>query len=876
VFVPAPSAPERPAADPFAAFGSALEQPAADADLALSAAVDDEFFRAAPAPAPPPSSSRPAPALGASKTATSGMFPAFVPGGRPPATGHTPAFVPNAPAPSAPKGEDEVRVQALMADATAMRLYDAGAALAPAPELEAIRAELEKDEGFHLLVRFPRHAARMLRALPQASGLLAERVKGAVEALLMAEAYGPLATMFERLVAGSGLDEHQKWVFDVATAALVTADQAHRLAMRLREGPPADAEGLGRLLPFFGGAFAPVWLSLSEVVEVPASRDALLPGLGGLAQANPAPFLERLNEKRPRRLVELVYALEKGKVRERVPLFKDLLARLDPQRRREMLTGIARAGTDERMVLQGLTEAEEETRLHTIGLIGKHFPERAWKMLEPAVAESRSDAERRAMWRAIGTANQPDGLQAIREVLAQKGSLLNRGKIEARKLDALEGLGEMKLPGALEVLKQASDDRNHSDEVRTLAQRFARSFDLMPTAVGGIESRRWERTPSTWRDLALDLHSLVLASRVMDLSSPAFDLAFTRVASRLEALLARDGQGVFTVNGRTLSVNSQPLADASTEQAAVSFASRGIATFTLRRKLGRPELEHFLKWLAAGAAAEGISTPNVTRGLANELPARPALPPLSAPPMPDPSCEAMVRYVNLVLAFRAWLSDRKANPRAPLPETRQLFFDLATAVATRQVRFVGLVPKQRGRDAELFHAANVLLQALAFGAELGLPRQRLIDLASYAFFTDIGNLELRDETFTRGAALTEEDQRDVVNARKLSAQFPFVKLGDAPGAIGWAAAVAEQEIDWGAKDRPGALGERANVGLMGSIVALCRAFETLTRPTPHREGMTAEAALEVLTTRVPHRFRPELVPLFARFLKRHSLKVLRK
>ena len=44
----------------------------------------------------------------------------------------------------------------------------------------------------------------------------------------------------------------------------------------------------------------------------------------------------------------------------------------------------------------------------------------------------------------------------------------------------------------------------------------------------------------------------------------------------------------------------------------------------------------------------------------------------------------------------------------------------------------------------------------------------------------------------------------------------------------------------------------------------------LTTSTATREAMKSEEALEVLTQKVAHRFRPELVPLFKGFLQRLS------
>jgi HD-GYP domain-containing protein (c-di-GMP phosphodiesterase class II) len=167
-----------------------------------------------------------------------------------------------------------------------------------------------------------------------------------------------------------------------------------------------------------------------------------------------------------------------------------------------------------------------------------------------------------------------------------------------------------------------------------------------------------------------------------------------------------------------------------------------------------------------------------------------------------------------------------------------------------------------------------MLMSLVFGAELGLPASRLIELASFSFFTDVGNLGLRDETLEHAGKLSESEHADVAAARKWSQRFPFVRLSDQPGAVAWAVVVAEQDIDWGHRERPGSLGADANVGLMGSLVAMSRAFETLTTATTSREAMTRDQALELMTTKAAHRFRPELLPLFAKFIKRQSARPL--
>ncbi|MDP2276146.1 MAG: protein kinase [Archangium sp.] len=781
----------------------------------------------------------------------------------------------------------EARAALVMADASNMRLYEPGAPLASLEVLESLRRQFELDDTLNVMVRFPLHAHRLLSA-KDAEVLVAERITGAVEGLLLAEAWGALATLLEKLRAASNADGHQRALYELALSTLATGDQARRISQRLREAPPSDMEGLGRLLPFFGAPFARVWLTLFENLDLPASRDAVLPGLAGLAGLNPEPFLEKLAPKRPRRLMELAFCVETGRVPDRQRIIKELLARLDAGRRRDVLTGVARAATEDafRVITQAITdepprasgqEADaaadlQETRVHALHLLGKYFPDRVLPALQPLLTPQRSSESsepiRRAMWVAAGASTSPAAFDLVVNELNQKPPLLGRVKHDARKVEVLEALSVMKTPQAAELMRRMATDKALSDTVRAAADRHLRAAELIErTTTATVESRRWDRNPPTWKDVLLDLASLAGGSRLVEVDSATFDVAFARMSKCLATLLPAGTQAVvncttgLTVNGELVHEGSDP----SVDRVVKAFQTRGIGGFTFTRQPARAELEHLVRWLAAGAAAESVETPSIT--LLSTVPStpKPPPPPVRVAAMTDFSREAMIRYVELVLSFRSWLSARKTNPRAEMPVVTQLFHDLAAAASSRALRFAGLTPRGRKREAELFHSANVLTLSLLFGGELGLQQPQLVELATAAFFSDVGNLELKDETLERVGPLTDADHQDITTARRWSARFPFVRFGDKPQAVAWASVVLEQETE------PGSTGAQ---GLTASVVALARAYETLTSPTASREAMGRDEAIEVLTQKAAHRFRPELLPLFRSFLQRLSTRQL--
>jgi response regulator RpfG family c-di-GMP phosphodiesterase len=200
--------------------------------------------------------------------------------------------------------------------------------------------------------------------------------------------------------------------------------------------------------------------------------------------------------------------------------------------------------------------------------------------------------------------------------------------------------------------------------------------------------------------------------------------------------------------------------------------------------------------------------------------------------------------------------------------------ELAMASATRASRFLGLTPRAVGKEAVAFHHANVAALALGFGAELGLPLKRLQELAEYAYLHDVGLYELPEETLLRSGELTAADKDVLQRARLASAWYPFERLGANPRATAWATAVVEYGLDWGSKEEGGKVTQRQEVGLMGCILSLAKTWDALTSKRSFREAMTTEAALATLTTKVNHRFRPELLQLFVAFVQRHRVRQL--
>ena len=332
----------------------------------------------------------------------------------------------------------------------------------------------------------------------------------------------------------------------------------------------------------------------------------------------------------------------------------------------------------------------------------------------------------------------------------------------------------------------------------------------------------------------------------------------------------------FTTGNKQVLLNGAPVqdgdADAAMAHLALMCARYQVGGFTVATLVSDGELRELVRWFAEGPCAAGVNTPNIQRQVLGAAP--PPRPVTPAPAFADPSREAMTRYVDLLFALKEFLAVQRDNPTLRPGDAQRTLDELAFAMQTRAVRFMGLTPRSVSRDSVAFHHANVTVLALGFAAELGVPLARLRELAEVAFFHDVGMYELSEDTLTRSGELTAADKEAMLAARRASAWFPFERLGADRRAVAWATAIVEHGLDWGAKDEAGRVVQRAEIGVVGGILSLAKTYDALTSRRSFRTALSPDAALEVMTTKVGYRFRPDLLPAFAAFVKRHRARAL--
>ena len=201
---------------------------------------------------------------------------------------------------------------------------------------------------------------------------------------------------------------------------------------------------------------------------------------------------------------------------------------------------------------------------------------------------------------------------------------------------------------------------------------------------------------------------------------------------------------------------------------------------------------------------------------------------------------------------------RVAGELIPLWAASRVMQDLVDLQAAMPARFLQLArSKAVSEEYWGFHAANVAVLAISFGARLGLAKGRRYDLGMAALFHDVGmaaipaallerhgKLDIRAQTALKASPLFAA--RAILRGREVHA-----------AALERALAAYECHLDL----VPLAEDPVPEIGLLGRILSICESYDALTTERPFRPARSHQEALRIMTTEQVFRFDPQLIDL---------------
>ena len=201
-------------------------------------------------------------------------------------------------------------------------------------------------------------------------------------------------------------------------------------------------------------------------------------------------------------------------------------------------------------------------------------------------------------------------------------------------------------------------------------------------------------------------------------------------------------------------------------------------------------------------------------------------------------------------------------------ENARLFRDLQEAYVST-VRL--LVSRIEEKDPYTHgHTERVAAYAVGIAREMGLTPEEIQTIQFGAFLHDIGKVHTQDEILHKPGALTEEEWKMVkahpVRGAEMVRGVKFLEK-----SIDMIRHHHERVDGKGYPD--GLTGDQ--ISLHAKIVNLADAFDAMTTDRPYRAGMTAEQAMEQMSTKAGSQFAAEVVQVFVPALSEGRIGVIK-
>jgi HD-GYP domain-containing protein (c-di-GMP phosphodiesterase class II) len=377
------------------------------------------------------------------------------------------------------------------------------------------------------------------------------------------------------------------------------------------------------------------------------------------------------------------------------------------------------------------------------------------------------------------------------------------------------------------------------------------------------------------------LYAVLRTIQFHDPKNQAFDEPIRVLVSISQEIMVEDGFAQFRMLDDQFFLNrvwiKPVLADRATLYALVDYLkTHRLGGVTVRTQTGS---EHWRSFLDAVRKAQGNSETMVAemnRSLAEDqiegIEVQPLMNPTADKPREIPfglhMYSLVVGYVKCLLILKEFIRSAPGEEQVIALRKAQRVICEMVDLAEKYPCLFALLSLLKDRDDYFArHSTNVMILALLFGRDLGVPRSDLVDLGMAALLFDVGKVAIPDEVLAKAGQLTDKEWL-MIHEHPIESATTFLTLGYINRSVAHRVLVAFQH-HWvpGVEASYPKTRRKIRSALMSEIVALADHFDSLTSEKVYRKGLSPAQSLQIMAAEgAKGKHRRVLLDAFLRFL----------
>ncbi len=335
---------------------------------------------------------------------------------------------------------------------------------------QQVQAELRDDEGPRLLPKLTGSIFTLLEEDPD-PGSYQEILSQLLDAMLLQEDFGSVNQLLVKLRAlerRPGKKEAGARLRVFVLQKMGETERISRIIDILRAAAPKEPQEIQRYLSALDSEAVIPLLEGLDTIEIHENRRLLCDALAVVGGQTPDPFVVRLGSDKSALVRDMIYIIEKLDVPDRARLFEPALKNANLAVRLEAVSLIGKGSSEaaRALLVAALKDENSQVRIQAARSLVEFDASRGFQDLARYVKTPefgrRDEAERQAIYGAMGASQQPAAIVLFNQLLQQKRPrFFARRRVDEEKRLAVAGLAECPTIASYKLLQAETEQRGN-------------------------------------------------------------------------------------------------------------------------------------------------------------------------------------------------------------------------------------------------------------------------------------------------------------------------------------------------------------------------------------------------------------------------------